>query len=125
MESISNTDCDSLTPKRRRKNFSGSRGKAGRSTPKSKGRSQSDQAGDATRPAGSKPADSEVGLSILQAGFDQALDEGVMAKLGHLPPSGEVSSHRILIEVWGAAICPNCEAWTEQASCPACGNQIG
>lgn len=70
-------------------------------------------------------AGSEVGLSILQAGFDQALDEGLTAKLGHLEPSGDAPRHRILIEVWGATICPNCQAWTEQATCPACGNQIG
>lgn len=125
MEPILDTNCDSQTPKIRPKNSAKSRGKAGKSPQKSRRFSGSDQAPDDTRPAGWKPAGTEVALSILQAGFDQALDEGLTAKLGHLPPSGEISHHRILIEVWGAAICPNCQAWTEQATCPACGNQIG
>ena len=125
MESISNTDCDSPTVKKRPKNSSGSRGRVGGSAPKSKGRSRKGQGADGMQPAGSRRADSEIGLSILQAGFDQALNEGVLAKLGHLPPSEETPYHRILIEIWGGAICPNCQAWTEQTICPACGNQIG
>src|SRR5882672_1165208 len=125
MDSTLSTDCDSQTATTRPKNSSGSLGKAGRSAPKSKGRSRSGRAADDTRPAGWKPAGSEVGLSILQAGFDQALDEGLTARLGHLPPSGEILHHRILIEIWGAAICPNCQAWTGQTICPACRNQIG
>lgn len=129
MDSISNIDSDSQTPKTRPKKSSASRGKAGRSAPKSKGRSGRGQAGDDMRPAGWKPAGSEVGLSILQAGFDQALDEGLKAKVAHMPQvprgTGAILPHRILIEVWGAIICPNCQAWTEQPTCPACGNQIG
>src|SRR5262245_12320235 len=123
MESISNSNCDSPTPKTPPKNSGASRGQAAKLPQKSKRLSASDQAEDGTRRAASKPAGTEVALSILQAGFDQALYEGLKAKLGHLPPSGEMP-HRILIEVWGAAICPNCQAWTEQANCPACGNRI-
>jgi hypothetical protein len=70
-------------------------------------------------------AGSEVGLSILQAGFDQALEEGVKAILEHFPPSGHMPHHRIAIQIWDARICPNCQAWTEQTTCPACANQIG
>lgn len=124
MESTSNTDCDSPTPTRRPKNLSASRGKADGSAPKSKGRSKSGRAKDGTRPAGWKPAGSEVGLSILQAGFDQALDEGMKAKLGYFKATEHAPVRMIVIEIWGAAICTNCQAWTEQANCPACGNQI-
>jgi hypothetical protein len=126
MEPILDSNYDSPSPTIRPKNSAKSRGKAAKSPQKSKRFSGSDQAPDDTRPAGWTPAGSEVGLSILQAGFDQALDEGLTAKLGHLLSSGELPN-RILIEVWGAAICPDpeCQAWTTQAMCPACGNQIG
>jgi len=128
MEPISDTNYDSQTLEIRPKNSAKSRGKAAKSPQKSKRFSGSDRAPDDTRPAGWKPAGTEVGLSILQAGFDQALDEGLRAKLGHLPASeNEALPNRIVIEVWGAAICPDpeCQAWTTQSTCPACGNQIG
>ena len=70
-------------------------------------------------------AGSEVGLSILQAGFDQALDEGLTARVACIPPTEEIHHPRILIEVWGAVICPDCQLWTAQTKCPACGYQIG
>lgn len=125
MEPITDTDYGSQTPKKRPGNSSASRAKAARSAPKSKGRSRGGQGTDGTQPAGSQPTDSEVGLSILQVGFDQALNEGVMAKLEHLPPTEATPHHRILIEVWNAAICRECQAWTEQRTCSACGSQIG
>jgi|SRR5262245_48786795 len=125
MESISDTNYDSQTPKIRPKNSAKSRGKGARSPQKSHELSPSDRAKDDTRPAGWKPAGSEVGLSILQAGFDQALDEGLRAKLYQTPPNAEIPEPRIFIEIWGAAICQDCQLWTEQAKCPACGNQIG
>src|SRR5262245_20660403 len=71
-------------------------------------------------------SNSEVGLSILQAGFDQALDEGLVAKLGLFgAKEGLGLPRRIIIEIWNATICPSCRVWTEQANCPACGSQIG
>src|SRR5262245_44337837 len=110
MDATLNTNCDSPIPKIRPKNSSGSRAQGEELPQKSKRRSPSDQDAAGTQRAGSKPAGTEVALSILQAGFDQALYEGLKAKLGHLPASGEMP-HRILIEVWGAIICPNCQAW--------------
>jgi hypothetical protein len=128
MEPILDTSYDSQSPTTRQKNSARSRGKAAKSPQKSKGFSGSDRAPGGTRPADWKPAGSEVGLSILQAGFDQALDEGLIAKLGELPRSEDgIFPKRILIEVWGATICPDpeCRAWTTETICPACGSQIG
>jgi hypothetical protein len=124
MEPTTDSNYDSQSPTIHPKNSAKSRGKAAKLPQKSSERSPGDQGRDDTRPADWKPAGSEVGLSILQAGFDQALDEGLRAKLVEAPATGTLP-YRILIEVWYARICQECQAWTEETTCPACGNQIG
>ena len=125
MEPITDTDCDSQMTPARPKKSSASRGKVGSSAPKSKKRSKGAGAKDGTRPAGWKPAGSEVGLSILQAGFDQALDEGLKARVWDMKTENRWSQGGILIEVSNAYICPNCQLWTGELICPACQTQIG
>lgn len=125
MAFTTDTDCVSQTTGKRPKNLSESQGKAGELPQKSKPRSKGGRGKGATNPVGSMLIGSEIGLSILQAGFDQALEEGLIAKLGHINPVLEITQHRIVIEIWGAAICGSCLAWTTQQTCPACGSQIG
>jgi hypothetical protein len=84
-----------------------------------------DQAWDAVTERLGMEADlKEAYLDILRQSVERLAWEGVTIMVTALPPIREMPQ-RILIEIWGAAICPNCQAWTEQANCPACGNQIG
>lgn len=117
MASIISTDYDSQTALKYHKNSGELPDRAARLHHKLRVGLMVGKGAVATKKAGKKPLAIEAELSLLQSNFENALEEGLKAKV--YPTKGIV-----VIELHDVGICGNCNCWTSKEKCPACGGAV-